>query len=125
MYDPCGRASGSYKATPGKGEFTNTTYAKLGDLGSQVLPKYDTGTVWEAGSIVETMASFRATHGGGYQYRLCPLEANLTEACFQVSGLLVQQVPLVHTNTDYSLPTFYTWIPTTRRPRCHSPATPN
>jgi hypothetical protein len=30
-----------------------------------------------------------------------------------VSGLLVQQVSLVHTNTDYSLPTFYTWIPTT------------
>jgi hypothetical protein len=32
----------------------------------------------------------------------------------KVSGLLVQQVSLVHTNTDYSLPTFYTWIPTTR-----------
>jgi hypothetical protein len=32
----------------------------------------------------------------------------------QVSGLLVQQVSLVHTNTDYSLPTFYTWIPTAR-----------
>jgi AMP deaminase len=32
----------------------------------------------------------------------------------QVSGLLVQQVSLAHTNTDYSLPTFYTWIPTTR-----------
>jgi hypothetical protein len=33
----------------------------------------------------------------------------------QVSGLLVQQVSLAHTNTDYSLPTFCTWIPTTRR----------
>ena len=83
VYDPCGRASGSYKATPGKGEFTDTKYAKLGDLGSRVLPKYDTGTVWEAGSVVETMTSFRATHGGGYQYRLCPLEANLTEECMQ------------------------------------------
>ena len=48
---------------------SNTKYAKLGDMGSQVLPKYDTGTVWEAGSTVETMASFRAVHGGGYQYR--------------------------------------------------------
>jgi hypothetical protein len=76
VFDPCGRDSGSYKATAGKGEFTNTKYAKLGDLGSQVLPKYDTGTVWEAGSTVETMASFRADHGGGYQYRLCPLESN-------------------------------------------------
>lgn len=82
VFDPCGRASGSYKATPGKGEFTNTKYAKLGDLGSQ-LPKYDTGTVWEAGSTVETRTSFRAVHGGGYQFRLCPLESNLTEACFQ------------------------------------------
>ena len=65
VYDACGRASGSYQATPGKGEFTDTKYAKLGDLGSRVLPKYDTGTVWEAGSIVETRTSFRANHGGG------------------------------------------------------------
>ena len=65
VFDPCGRASGSYKATAGKGEFTDTKFAKLGDLGSRVLPKYDTGTVWEAGSTVETMASFRAVHGGG------------------------------------------------------------
>eukprot|EP01052_Picozoa_sp_SAG31_P037756 SAG31_NODE_4926_length_2859_cov_110.767029_1_plen_374_part_00 len=77
-----GRASGGPHATGGKGEFTNTTYAKLGDLGSKVLPKYDTGTVWEAGSTVETMTSYRAIHGGGYQFRLCPLESNLTEACF-------------------------------------------
>jgi hypothetical protein len=59
VYDPCGRASGSYKATSGKGEFTDTKYAKLGDLGSRVLPKYDTGTVWKRGSTVETMTSFR------------------------------------------------------------------
>jgi hypothetical protein len=26
----------------------------------------------------------------------------------------VQQVTFAHTNTDYCLPTFYTWIPTTR-----------
>ncbi len=24
----------------------------------------------------------RANHGGGYAYRLCPVESNLTEACF-------------------------------------------
>jgi hypothetical protein len=34
-----------------------------------------------------------------------------------VSGLLVQQVSLVHTNTDYCLPNFYTWTPTTRPSR--------
>merc|ERR1719247_1504279 len=83
VFDPCGRAGGSAHPTPGHGEFTNTTYAKFGDLGSKVLPRYPTGTVWEAGSVVETMASFRANHGGGYQYRLCPLKSELTEACFQ------------------------------------------
>jgi hypothetical protein len=29
------------------------------------------------------MQSIRANHGGGYQYRLCPLNSELTEACFQ------------------------------------------
>ena len=69
VYDPCGRAGGAGHPTPGHGEFTNTTYAKFGDLGSKVLPKYPTGTVWEAGSSVTTMQSIRANHGGGYQYR--------------------------------------------------------
>merc|ERR1712039_443719 len=83
VFDPCGRAGGSSHPTPGHGEFTNTTFAKFGDMGSKTLPKYPTGTVWEAGSVVETMISFRANHGGGYQYRLCPLKSELTEACFQ------------------------------------------
>lgn len=65
------------------GEFTNTTYAKFGDLGSQALPYYPTGAVWAAGSAVETMQSIRANHGGGYQYRLCPLKSELTEDCMQ------------------------------------------
>eukprot|EP00316_Scyphosphaera_apsteinii_P021200 CAMPEP_0119311268 /NCGR_PEP_ID=MMETSP1333-20130426/22013_1 /TAXON_ID=418940 /ORGANISM="Scyphosphaera apsteinii, Strain RCC1455" /LENGTH=362 /DNA_ID=CAMNT_0007315613 /DNA_START=66 /DNA_END=1154 /DNA_ORIENTATION=+ len=83
VFDPCGRAGGASHPTPGHGEFTNTTFAKFGDLGSKVLPKYPTGTVWAAGSTVETMQSIRANHGGGYQYRLCPLNSELTEACFQ------------------------------------------
>lgn len=83
VFDPCGRAGGSAHPTPGQGEFTDTTYAKFGDLGSKVLPRYPTGTMWEAGSIVETLQSIRANHGGGYQYRLCPLNRKLTEACFQ------------------------------------------
>jgi hypothetical protein len=29
------------------------------------------------------MWSLRANHGGGYQFRLCLLGAELTEACFQ------------------------------------------
>ena len=69
VYDPCGRAGGASHPTPGHGEFTNTTYAKFGDMGSKVLPYYPTGVVWAAGSAVETMQSIRANHGGGYQYR--------------------------------------------------------
>ena len=86
VFDPCGRAGGAATATPGHGEYTNTTYAKFGDLGSQ-LPKYPTGTVWTAGSAVQTMQSIRANHGGGYQYRLCPANAELTEACFQATPM--------------------------------------
>lgn len=82
VYDPCGRASGGPHATGGHGEFTNTTYAKIGDMGS-TLPHFPSGAVWKAGSTVQTMWSLRANHGGGYQYRLCPLKSNLTEACFQ------------------------------------------
>lgn len=83
VFDPCGRAGGAAHPTPGHGEFTNTTYAKFGDFGSKVLPRYPTGTVWAAGSAVETMQSIRANHGGGYQYRLCPVGEELTEECFQ------------------------------------------
>merc|ERR1712151_1486529 len=132
-FDPCGRASGSYKATAGKGEFTNTKYAKLGDLGSRVLPKYDTGTVWEAGSIVETRASFRANHGGGYQFRLCPLESNLTEACMQEtpmafagnSKLMIADGSIIELNSvdvsNGTLPVGGWAFP----PPCHEPGYPN
>lgn len=87
VFDPCGRASGSWHATPGDGEFTNTTFAKMGDFGSEVLPKYPTGAVWAAGSVVETMIAIRSNHGGGYQYRLCPFKSKLTEACFQATPM--------------------------------------
>ena len=62
VYDACGRAGGAGQPTPGHGEFTNTTFAKFGDLGSK-LPYYPTGVVWEAGSAVETMQAIRANHG--------------------------------------------------------------
>tara|TARA_B110001452_G_scaffold4962_1_gene4606 strand:+ start:36 stop:1118 length:1083 start_codon:yes stop_codon:yes gene_type:complete len=82
VFDSCGRAGGAAQPTPGHGEFTNTTFAKFGDMGSQVLPRMPSGAVWAAGSVVETMWSVRANHGGGYQYRLCPTNSDLTEACF-------------------------------------------
>ena len=80
VYDACGRAGGGPHPTGGHGEFTNTSYAKFGDLGSKVLPKYPTGAVWKVGSTVETIWSLRANHGGGWQWRLCPLGSDLSEA---------------------------------------------
>ena len=87
VFDACGRAGGSSHPTSGHGEFTNTTYAKFGDMGSQVLPKMFSGAVWPAGSIQQTMWTVRSNHGGGYQYRLCPSGSELTEDCFQQTPL--------------------------------------
>jgi len=81
-WDPCGRAGGGPVVTGGKGDYTKTKYAQLGMLGSK-LPKQPSGAVWKAGSVVETLWSIRANHGGGYQYRLCPLGSALTEECFK------------------------------------------
>ena len=68
--------------TGGEGVYTTTKFAKVGDMGSN-LPKLPSGAVWKAGSVVETRWSVRANHGGGWQFRLCPLGSELTEACFQ------------------------------------------
>lgn len=82
VFDACGRAGGGPHPTGGHGEYINTPFAEFGDMGSK-LPKLDSGAVWKVGSTVETMWNVRANHGGGFQYRLCPLEKELTEGCFQ------------------------------------------
>jgi hypothetical protein len=82
VYDPCGRAGGGPKPTAGKGEYINTSFATFGQLGS-TLPKQPSGVVWQVGSVVTTLWSVRANHGGGWQFRLCPLGSEHSEACFQ------------------------------------------
>lgn len=52
------------------------------------LPGNTKPAQWKAGSVVEVAWAIYANHGGGYQYRLCPLPASgnrmdLTESCFQ------------------------------------------
>jgi hypothetical protein len=94
--DPCGQAGGTLPKYAGGGAdavFTNTSIAKMGQLGSRVLPYAPSGTKWVAGSTVEVGWAIRYNHGGGYQYRLCPKPppgGALTEDCFQqmVSFLL-------------------------------------
>jgi hypothetical protein len=100
--DPCGVAGGNAVKQPNGGEYNPTQFAKQGDLGSQLPPQLH-GVVWRAGSVVEASVFIKANHGGGWQYRLCPLPkqqqlllatngtgelshtgtASLTEECFQ------------------------------------------
>lgn len=83
VFDSCGMAGG-HKPPEGTfgGIYVNTTHAKLGELGSQVLPELKSGTVWRAGDVVEVAWVVEANHGGGYQYRLAPKDGPLTEEVF-------------------------------------------
>lgn len=69
----------------GDSDFTDTEQAQMGDLGSEVLKPVPHGlqASWVAGSAVDVAWGMRYNHGGGYQYRLCPADEPLTEACFQ------------------------------------------
>jgi hypothetical protein len=84
VIDACGVAGG-HRPPDGAfgGIYVNTTHAKLGDLGSEVLPAMPSGTAWKAGSTVEVSWTIEANHAGGYQYRLAPAHSNLTESEFQ------------------------------------------
>ena len=57
-----------------------------GDHGS-LLSATAPGASWRAGSKVNVSWSITANHGGGYQYRLCPANQELTEACFRQTPL--------------------------------------
>ena len=48
----------------------------MGDLGSKVLPPNlsKDAANWTVGSTPRVAWGMRYNHGGGYQYRLCPLE---------------------------------------------------
>ena len=52
---------------------------------TQVLPPQPNGVVWRAGDIVNASLFLKANHAGGWQYRLCPADQPLTEACFQAN----------------------------------------
>ena len=96
VVDPCGQAGGKYPQTPvggastfGTVNVTGTTGKQtltMGDLGSKVLPPTDPKDVpsWKRGSEPQVAWGMRFNHGGGYQYRLCPLEKMpCTEKDFQ------------------------------------------
>jgi len=80
VLDACGVAGGSSKDNSAAGGYVPFSH-KPGDKGSELN---STGTtIWKVGSAVEVSWSIAANHGGGYQYRLCPKDEDLTEECFQ------------------------------------------
>ena len=84
VLDACGVASGSDKDNSLAGGFAPPGN-KIGDRGSK-LPVVNK-TAWVAGSVVEVSWGISANHGGGYQYRLCPADEEITEECFQRTPL--------------------------------------
>ena len=88
VFDSCGLAGGHTGDCPDDdpancfgGHYVATKHAMQGDAGSQLAPR-TTSTTWTAGEAVEVAFNMMANHGGGYQYRLCPADEALTEACF-------------------------------------------
>jgi len=86
--DPCGRAGGKGKKQKigGDSTFVDNKFAQMGDYGSKLPPSVNK-TQWVAGTYVEVAWGPLYNHGGGYQYRLCPVEEALTEECFQRTPL--------------------------------------
>ena len=60
-----GMAGGGPKKQGGEAKYTETKFAKQGDLGSKVLPYSPTGIKWKAGGTGTTKWSIRSNHGGG------------------------------------------------------------
>jgi hypothetical protein len=91
VVDPCGQAGGKFPQTPVGGDsvYTDTQQARMGDMGSVVLKPVEARLqpTWAAGTAVDVGWGMRYNHGGGYQYRLCPADEPLTEACFQRTPL--------------------------------------
>lgn len=90
VVDACGQAGGKFKSQKIGGDsiYTDTTLAKMGDMGSKLPPSVNK-TEWVAGSYVEVAWGPLYNHGGGYQYRLCKTDTagGLTEECFQQTPL--------------------------------------
>ena len=88
--DACGLAGGTPwpEEVSEAGDYQTTIYAHHGMRGTDLkpLPNY-TAPVWTIGTEAEVTFQISNNHGGGYQYRLCKADQNLTEACFQGTPL--------------------------------------
>jgi hypothetical protein len=87
VFDSCGMAGGRWTEAFNAAAFNSSAYAKMGDMGSQVLKPRPTGTTWARGGTAKTRWQLTANHGGGYLFRLCPAGSKLDEACFSQTQL--------------------------------------
>jgi len=87
---PCsGGGSDSTKTRPWRAPGTAPISSACGMKDAQdgaTLPPAER-LIWKQGSIVEVAMAISANHGGGYNYRLCPSNAQPTEECFQANTL--------------------------------------
>jgi len=81
--DACGLAGGSTKNNDAAGGYGNITVAGEQGFPGSRLPPVARPPTWAAGSVVNVSWAISANHGGGYVYRLCSADEELTEACFQ------------------------------------------
>jgi hypothetical protein len=86
--NPCG-VSGGYKPPGGNTPANPVPHGFPPFLnGTKIRPLVDKPkTVWYANSTANVSWAIYVNHGGGYQYRLCPKEADPTEECFQSNPL--------------------------------------
>jgi len=136
----CGLAGGTPwgAAASEWGTYVNTSFAHHGSFGSKQLREGSgsSGSTWTLGGEAEVVWQIHANHGGGYQYRLCPINEPLTEECFQKYPLdfVQEKQAVVFTNgtripiqgtfvNEGTLPAGSTWAmnpipPTWLGPRC-------
>jgi hypothetical protein len=82
VLSPCGQAGGGPTYHPENGGLAPKGIPQ--GMDGRDLPELtNVTTVWEAGSVQDVAWSIHANHGGGYAYRLCPKDSDLSESCFQ------------------------------------------
>lgn len=86
VLDPCGIAGGWFEDGNPLNGARPPFGIPVGTFGSS-LPPLLKETVWIAGATAEVAWAVQANHGGGYQYRLCPADEELSEECFQSNPL--------------------------------------
>lgn len=89
MIDACGSAGGRHPWQPtgaAGAQYRNTSLTKQGDLGSE-LPPMTSQATWKAGGSYEVGWTVAANHGGGYAYRMAPLDSPLSEQAFRKTPL--------------------------------------